>query len=140
MELRDKHARPYVLVVDDHPMNCEVFSLLLEHAGFRVRVARDGQEAVDLAKGGRPSVILMDLNMPRMDGFQAAAALREVLGGGVPVLAVTAAPVTRKDLEHAGFCGLLQKPVSGKALVEGVRACTSRNGQTKEWITEAQRK
>lgn len=124
---------PDVLVVDDNPLNREVFELILRHHGFSVRVACDGQEAVEAARESLPSVVLMDLTMPRMDGYQAAEVLQGI-NADVPIVAVTAGQAQREELEPLGFCGLLRKPVPGPALVEVVRAALRRE-RASRWLT-----
>ena len=123
-----------VLVVDDHPDIREVVSLLLEHNGFHVQVARDGREAVEAVQRQRPDVILMDLAMPRMDGLTAARVLNEHDRCGIPIVAVTARAAPREELEHAGFCGLLRKPVETGALVRTIQACVESQGHAPGWI------
>lgn len=125
-----------VLVVDDHPDNREVFSLMLEHHGFSVQVARDGLEAVQLARKHRPHVILMDLSMPRMDGWKAADLLRKEPVTPA-ILAVTALDPARADLESGGFRGLLRKPVRMQVLLSAVRQCVSGGSVEGGWISEA---
>lgn len=124
----------FVLVVDDHPDIRQVVSLLLEHNGFNVEVARDGWEAIRAVERQRPDVILMDLSMPRMDGISAARALNENGRCGIPILAVTARAAPRAELERAGFCGMLRKPVASGTLVRTIRACLGSNGAANGWI------
>lgn len=67
---------PLVLVVDDFVDGREMYAAYLENAGFRVAVAADGHEAIVSAKKLRPAVILMDLTMPRVDGWEATRRLK----------------------------------------------------------------
>lgn len=124
-----------VLVVDDHPDIRAVLALLLEHSGFRVRVARDGLEAVAAVRNDPPDVILMDLAMPRMDGLTAARVLNENGGCGIPIVAVTARNAVREELEPLGFCGFLQKPVGLRTLVRAIRRCLDPRRAAPRWIT-----
>lgn len=115
---------PLILVVDDHPDLREVLSLVLQHHGFRVMLAGDGREAVARVEECRPDLVLMDLMMPRMDGYEATAALN---GNGdrtvpVPVVAITASRVDREELLNRGFSGVLHKPVSAQDVVQTIRS------------------
>lgn len=116
---------PTILVVDDHPDLREVLALVLEHHGFRVMVAGDGREALARAGECRPDVVLMDLMMPRMDGYEAARALNDNGRPEVPVVAVTASQVNREALLAQGFAELLRKPVRADDLLATIRRFTA---------------
>ncbi len=109
-----------VLVVDDNDTNRKLMDLLLGGLGHRVTLAVNGVEAVSAARKQSFDVILMDLHMPRMDGFDAARAIRALDPpvGDVPILALTAD--SRADvathIREAGMDGLLTKPVSAEQL------------------------
>jgi CheY-like chemotaxis protein len=84
-------SRAKILCVDDDHGQRLLLSFLLERQGLEVRTAGDGQEGVDIALEWGPDLILMDLMMPGMDGFQAAAALRaDPRTVSIPILALTA--------------------------------------------------
>lgn len=116
---------PLVLVVDDHPDLREVLALILEHHGFQVMVAGDGREAVSQAERNRPDVVLMDLMMPRMDGYEATAALNDHGETPIPVVAVTASQVDRGQLLARGFSELLRKPVRADDVLSTIRRLTA---------------
>jgi len=67
-----------VLVVEDYTDTRETMKIILEHLGYRVVEAADGIEAIEVAKRERPSVILMDMGLPAMDGYEATKRLREL--------------------------------------------------------------
>jgi PAS domain S-box-containing protein len=88
--LREKHEGLRVLVVDDEPVNCEIASILLEDAGFKVDQAEDGAQAVDMAGRTAYGAILMDMQMPRMDGLDATRNILLLPGyASVPIVAMT---------------------------------------------------
>lgn len=101
-----------VLVVDDNIMNQKLASFLLEKLGCAVKVAGDGQEALELTKKNRFNVILMDVHMPVMDGYEASQIMRRKLGLDTPIIGVTA-NVFKDDIEkciRAGMNDHLGKP------------------------------
>jgi signal transduction histidine kinase/CheY-like chemotaxis protein len=111
-----------VLVVDDHPINREVASLLLTAAGCEVLTAENGVGAVQSARTGEIDLILMDIHMPEMDGFTAARAIRKLKGPAsrVPIVAMTA-DVTSRDVElcrAAGMNAHVGKPINQAQLFE----------------------
>lgn len=118
-------GRGTILVVDDSPTEQHVLRSILEKAGFRVESAADGQEGIALAKRLHPDLILMDVVMPVLNGFQATRRLRDDQEtAGIPVVMVTT-----KDQETDKSWGLRQgaeaylvKPVSAPELLARVEA------------------
>lgn len=108
-----------ILVVDDSDDNRFIVSLLLKQSKAKVDEARDGEEAVAKAKAAGYDLILMDIQMPRMDGY---TALRELKLNRVktPVVALTAHALReeREQAMAAGFAAYLTKPIDRKALIE----------------------
>ncbi|MDP2340064.1 MAG: response regulator [Deltaproteobacteria bacterium] len=107
-----------LLIVEDNPLNLELFTQMLEddHA---IETATDGEAGVAAAKASVPELILMDISMPRLDGFQAVALLRaDERTKSVPVVAVTAHAI-RGDKERilaAGFDAYVSKPIDEDVL------------------------
>jgi len=104
-----------VLVVEDNPVNQQVASAMLKSLGLQVTLASNGQEAVELVEKQEFDVVLMDCQMPVMDGFQATAAIRRLpLGRGerLPIVAVTAnaMPGDEQNCLDAGMNDFLPKP------------------------------
>ena len=113
-----------VLVVEDNDKNLKLFRDLLEYAGFTVDVAVTGEEAVKQATDSVPDLILMDLQLPGIDGHEALAQLRANPDTrGVPVVALTASamPMDRDRALSAGFDGFLEKPIKVRDFPEQVR-------------------
>jgi two-component system, cell cycle response regulator DivK len=89
-ELQPGEARPRVLVVDDYDDGREMYAEYLTYAGYDVAMAKDGMEAIAMARDGHPDVILMDLSLPVMDGWEATRLLKADLSTrDIPVVAVT---------------------------------------------------
>ena len=112
--------RPRLLVVEDNPVNQLVALGILETLGYAADTADDGVEAVEAWRRGCYAAVLMDVQMPRMDGYAATRAIRELEGVGqrIPVLAMTAAAVEgeREKCLAAGMDDFLTKPVNPDAL------------------------
>ncbi len=117
---------PRVLVAEDHPVNQRVITLHLERMGYAVEVAPNGQQAVQAAARGGYCAILMDCQMPVMDGFEATAAIRAAEAAGQPrqpIIALTAnaMPADRERCRAAGMDDYLSKPVAAgdlRAMIE----------------------
>lgn len=112
-----------VLVVEDNPKNLKLVRDVLTHYGFEVVAATSGEEGVRLAAEVAPDLVLMDLQLPGIDGTEALRRLRVAEGTrSVPVVAVTAFAMD-DDRERAlasGFDGYLEKPISVRALPQQV--------------------
>ncbi len=112
-----------VLLVDDSATARMMEKLVLKPKAYRLIEAHDGEEAVEVAKREKPDLILMDVSMPKLDGFQALAELRrDPRTNAIPVIMIT----TRAELDyvHKGFesgCNdYLTKPINGAELLQRV--------------------
>jgi two-component system cell cycle response regulator DivK len=117
-------APPTVLVVEDNALNLKLIRDVLEYAGFTVLVATSGEEGVDVATRGGLDLVLMDLQLPGIDGTEALRRIRAHPGTReLPVVAVTAFAMLadRELVSSAGFDGYIEKPISTRALPEMVR-------------------
>ena len=114
-----------ILVVEDNERNLKLVRDVLEYAGYDVRVARTGEDGITLAVSEPPDLVLMDLQLPGIDGMEALRRLRESpRTAGIPVVAVTAQAM-KQDRERAleaGFNGYIEKPISVRALPDQVRS------------------
>jgi len=117
-----RDAEPVVLIVDDYPDCREMYAMYLTLAGFRVLKARDGFEALTLAREELPDLILMDLGLPGIDGCEVTRRLKEDRATrGVPVVALTAqTPLAAEALDTAGFETLITKPCLPDELADRV--------------------
>lgn len=111
-----------LLLVEDNPVNQKVTMLLLKHLGYRVDLAQNGIEALDLASRHHYALILMDCLMPEMDGLETTRRIRSRtdFGAKVPIIAVTANAHAedRQRCFAAGMDGYLAKPVRIEDLAE----------------------
>jgi signal transduction histidine kinase/CheY-like chemotaxis protein len=110
-----------ILIVEDHRENYLLLQRLLQTAGFHVRVAGDGEQAVEAFRMWRPQFIWMDLGLPVLSGWDAASRIRKLEGGGeVKIVAVTASAFSsqREEVLAAGFDDCLRKPYLATAIFE----------------------
>lgn len=116
----DSDNRPLILIADDIEGNYELFKNFLGK-NFRHEHAWDGMEAVEMYKSHKPDLILMDIMMPKMDGYQATKKIREY-DKDIPIIAVTAHayPSERKRILSSGFNDFLPKPVSRENLYKAI--------------------
>lgn len=104
-----------VLVIEDNEQNLYLVTFLLEQSGFEVVAARSGPEGIALAASAQPDLILLDIQLPEMDGYAVARALRQNPRlKDVPVVAVTSYAMVgdRERTLAAGCTGYLEKPIN----------------------------
>jgi len=114
-----------ILVVEDNEKNLKLVRDVLEYAGYDVRVARTAEDGITLAVKEPPDLVLMDLQLPGMDGMEALRRLREnPRTADIPVVAVTAQAMKqdRERVLDAGFNGYVEKPISVRAFPDQVRS------------------
>jgi CheY-like chemotaxis protein len=118
LTMNEKQRR--VLLVDDYPDALEIWSLYLQMSGYDVVTAGDGRSAVDMANSAHPDVIVMDLELPGITGFEAARRLRSSSETrGIPLIAATGYSHAHQldEAQDAGFDRILIKPCDPAALV-----------------------
>jgi two-component system cell cycle response regulator DivK len=116
---------PLILVVDDIDDGREMYAQYLEFEGFRVKEAKNGQEAIALTKRLRPDVVLMDLSLPVMDGWEATRRIKaNPLTRDVPIIAVTAHAMTGSEANarEAGCDAFVTRPCLPEDLLTHVRS------------------
>lgn len=128
--LRNRYGDCRILLAEDEPINQEVSKSLLEEAGLKVDLAADGLHALELAKAGSYDLILMDVQMPRMNGTDATRAIRRLPGyAKTPILAMTANAFAedRNRCLAAGMSDHLAKPVDADLLFNTLLKWLSRS-------------
>ncbi len=104
-----------ILVIEDNEQNLYLTTFILEKNGYQVAQAQDGQEGIELAKCIRPALILLDVQLPVMDGYAVARALRSHKDlSSVPIVAVTSYAMVgdRERVLAAGCDGYIEKPIN----------------------------
>jgi two-component system, cell cycle response regulator DivK len=113
-------ARGTVLVVDDHPLNLKLTRLLLEQAGYGVQTAANADETMAVIAQQVPQLILMDLQLPGVDGFELTTRLKaDPATRGVPIVALTAYAMKGDEARAraSGCDGYIAKPISTRRLM-----------------------
>ncbi len=111
------HGFGRILIADDNPVNALIAQRALDSAGFKTTIASNGRDALDLVDRVSPGLILMDLRMPIMDGFEAMRRLREA-GHEAPIIAVSAEinPDIERRARDCGASGVAAKPLDAETL------------------------
>lgn len=113
-----------VLLIEDNEDNLVIYSTILRYAGFVVIEARDGQEGIDAAKSHHPGLILMDVSIPVIDGWEATRRLKaDPDTAAIPIIALTAhalASDQQKSVE-VGCDGYISKPAEPRAVLTAVQ-------------------
>ncbi|HYL35536.1 MAG TPA: response regulator [Bryobacteraceae bacterium] len=130
-----------VLVAEDNLVNQKLAVAMLEKMGHRITVAANGEEAVAKWDQGGADLILMDVQMPKLDGFDATRRIREKelsAGGHIPIIAMTAHAMIgdRERCLAAGMDDYVSKPVTFSALQQSLARCSKRNAGNEERVTK----
>lgn len=115
---------PIILLVEDHDDNRKIYRTILVHSGFQVLEAQDGRSGIRIAREARPDLILMDVSIPHIDGWEATRILKaDAETAHIPIVALTAHALKedRQRALDAGCDGYLAKPVEPRKVVEEVR-------------------
>jgi two-component system, sensor histidine kinase and response regulator len=132
-----------ILVAEDNPVNQKVATNLLKRKGYQYEVAVNGLEAVQMAATGKYDLILMDCQMPEMDGIEATTAIRNLGGknGAIPIIAMTANAMEgdRETCIAVGMDEYITKPVNPQVLYETIELFVSRENSPDEIPHDSQR-
>jgi CheY-like chemotaxis protein len=118
----DDRAR--ILLIEDNDDNLTVYRTILEYVGFDVLEARDWEAGISEARSGHPDLILMDISIPKIDGFEATRILKsDPATRSIPIIALTAHAM-EEDRRRARICGcdgFLAKPIAPRRVVSEIR-------------------
>ncbi|GAB6268228.1 MAG: response regulator [Smithella sp.] len=115
---------PIILVIEDNEQNLYLMRFLLEKNGFTVVEATDGEKGVEMAKETKPHLILLDIQLPRMDGYAVAHELRKNNElADTPIVAVTSYAMVgdRERILAAGADGYIEKPIDPEKFIEQIK-------------------
>ncbi len=125
----ERPSKP-ALIIDDDPQVHQLLEEELEQAGYEVLAAHDGRHGLELAAARRPAIIVLDLMMPEMNGFEVAATLRDdPTTAGIPIVVLTAKELTTQDRQrlHGKIQGVLAKaPMDRHLIVRSIQEIESR--------------
>ena len=113
-----------VLLVEDNEDNLVIYSTILRHSGFEVIEARDGQAGIDAARANHPGLILMDVSIPLVDGWEATRRIKaDPATADIPIVALTAhaLPTDQINAAEAGCDGYIAKPAEPRVVLATVK-------------------
>jgi two-component system cell cycle response regulator DivK len=116
--------KPKILVIEDNEQNLYLITFILEKNGFAVIAARDGKAGIDKACAETPVLILLDIQLPLMDGYEVARRLREIDAmKEIPIIAVTSYAMVgdREKSLDAGCTGYMEKPINPVTFMDEIR-------------------
>jgi two-component system cell cycle response regulator DivK len=122
-------ANELILIVEDNEKNRKLVRDVLQFRGYQTLEAENAEEGIRLAQESRPALILMDIQLPGMNGIEALKRLRaDSKTKAIPVIAVTASAMThdRQKIMAAGFDGYQSKPINVKEFIAAVREMLDR--------------
>lgn len=119
-----------LLIVEDNEQNLYMMQFLLEKHGFTVAAAQNGPAGIELALRLKPAAILLDIQLPLMDGYAVAAELKKQDAlAGIPIIAVTSYAMVgdREKIIAAGATGYIEKPINPDTFVDEIRGYLSKS-------------
>jgi len=125
-------ANELILIVEDNDKNLKLVRDVLQHQGYQTIEAGTGEDGVRLARERHPALVLMDIQLPGIDGIEALGQLRaDPATRAIPVMAVTASVMAhdRKKVMGAGFDGYQTKPIRVRDFIEAVRETLDRRAR-----------
>lgn len=124
-----------LLIIEDNAQNFYMMQFLLEKNGFTVIGAENGREGIEKALQCNPQAILLDIQLPEMDGYTVAQELKKHPGlGHVPIIAVTSYAMVgdREKIMSAGATGYIEKPINPDTFVSEIRQYLPQDGKISE--------
>lgn len=116
--------KPKILVIEDNEQNMYLTTFILEKHHFQVLQANNGIDGIEIASRQQPDLILLDIQLPVMDGYTVARELRKnPLSAGIPIVAITsyAMPGDREQALQAGCTGYIEKPINPETFINEVK-------------------
>jgi len=134
VDTEEQYKNVKILLVEDSSVNLQMTKEILENMGIDTDTAQSGEEAVKKAESNEYELILMDIRMPGMDGYEATRRIRKLERGSMPIVALTADAVegVAQKAKEAGMNGYLTKPLEPEKLLEVIRSMTNGGGKFKE--------
>lgn len=122
MTLSTSSSKGSVLVIDDDEDSRVIYSIVLEHEGYVVITAGLGEEGLECARRDRPSVILLDIGLPDVDGLEVMRRLQATPAKDTPVIAISGRVMSHQqdEMRRGGFCQVLLKPVTPRVVIKAV--------------------
>jgi len=130
----NKHLTSGILIVDDSPTQAKLLELILSEEGYQISIAQNGREAIDLIAGQRPDLVISDILMPEMDGFELCRRIRNTVElKNIPVILLTSLSDPAEVLRSlaAGANYFISKPCDNNALISLVRQALVNRGQSR---------
>ncbi len=112
------------LIIEDNPDNMELISFILEKGGYKTLKAETGEEGVDMTLNLRPDFVILDIQLPGIDGYEVLHRIRKSeVDGSIPIIAVTSYAMSgdREKLMDAGCNGYIEKPIEPGKLIGQIR-------------------
>lgn len=126
------NPRRHVLLIEDNEQNRYLTTFLLEARGYRVTEAVDGPHGIELVQAERPDIVLLDIQLPTMNGYQVAEALRAIPAlDRTPIIAVTSYAMAgdREQALAAGCDGYIEKPIDPETFVSDMELMAAERGR-----------
>jgi len=113
------------LIIEDNEDNRVLIQLILEHNGYQTLLAHDGRSGIEQAASGRPDFVLLDIQLPDMDGLEVLRAIRAArINADVPIVAMTSYALSGDELRFivAGCDGYIEKPIEPRTVMAQIQA------------------
>ena len=122
------------LVIEDHPDNLRLMGLVLRHAGYQVIEALTGEEGVLLAQALRPCLVITDINLPDIDGYEVTRRIRASQDRLIPIIAITSHAMAgdRERILNCGCTGYFEKPIDPITIVDNIHRLLAATGHPLE--------
>ena len=131
-----------ILIVEDSPQNMRLLEMVLRNKSYTLLKATDGEEALDMAMRERPDLIIMDIQLPKMNGLEVAKKLRETPAfSHTPIIAITAYAMKgdKERVIESGCNAYLSKPINTRELPEMIAEMLLQRQKNKAWNTNGNR-